>query len=106
MYSLFGILLHLFHILIHNKYKTELTEILYNWIKFHEIAVVLDYNIDVFYKKQLKFFLQSKCGASSVNFYTFKNFKAHKDGLVFLNSILIKRVWIYCPTPSRTMIKH
>lgn len=73
--------------LIHNKYKTELTEILYNWIKFHEIAVVLDYNIDVYYKKQLKFFLQSKCGASSVNFYTFKNFKAHKDGLVFLNSI-------------------
>lgn len=72
--------------LIHNKYKTELTEILYNWIKFHEIAVVLDYNIDVYYKKQLKFFLQSKCGASSVNFYTFKNFKAHKDGLVFLNS--------------------
>lgn len=68
--------------LIHNKYKTELTEILYNWIKFHEIAVVLDYNIDVYYKKQLKFFLQSKCGASSVNFYTFKNFKAHKDGLV------------------------
>lgn len=73
--------------LIHNKYKTELTEILYNWIKFHEIAVVLDYNIDVYYKKQLKFFLQSKCGASSVNFYTFKNFKAHKDGFVFLNSI-------------------
>ena len=73
--------------LIHNKYKTELTEILYNWIKFHEIAVVLDYNIDVYYKKQLKFFLQSKCGASSVNFYIFKNFKAHKDGLVFLNSI-------------------
>jgi hypothetical protein len=68
--------------LIHNKYKTELTEILYNWIKFHEIAVVLDYNIDVYYKKQLKFFLQSKCGASSVNFYTFKNFKAHKDGLI------------------------
>ena len=73
--------------LIHNKYKTELTEILYNWIKFHEIAVVLDYNIDVYYKKQLKFFLQSKCGASSVNFYIFKNFKAHKDCLIFLNSI-------------------
>lgn len=77
--------------LIHNKYKTELTEILYNWIKFHEIAVVLDYNIDVYYKKQLKFFLQSKCGASSVNFYTFKNFKAHKDGL---NSIHEQKILV------------
>ena len=80
--------------LIHNKYKTELTEILYNWIKFHEIAVVLDYNIDVYYKKQLKFFLQSKCGASSVNFYPFKNFKAHKDGLVFLNSIHEQKILV------------
>ena len=80
--------------LIYNKYKTELTEILYNWIKFHEIAVVLDYNIDVYYKKQLKFFLQSKCGASSVNFYTFKNFKAHKDGLVFLNSIHEQKILV------------
>lgn len=80
--------------LIHNKYKTELTEILYNWIKFHEIAVVLDYNIDVYYKKQLKFFLQSKCGASSVNFYTFKNFKAHKDSLVFLNSIHEQKILV------------
>lgn len=80
--------------LIHNKYKTELTEVLYNWIKFHEIAVVLDYNIDVYYKKQLKFFLQSKCGASSVNFYTFKNFKAHKDGLVFLNSIHEQKILV------------
>lgn len=80
--------------LIHNKYKTELTEILYNWIKFHEIAVVWDYNIDVYYKKQLKFFLQSKCGASSVNFYTFKNFKAHKDGLVFLNSIHEQKILV------------
>lgn len=80
--------------LIHNKYKTELTEILYNWIKFHEIAVVLDYNIDVYYKKQFKFFLQSKCGASSVNFYTFKNFKAHKDGLVFLNSIHEQKILV------------
>lgn len=80
--------------LIYNKYKTELTAILYNWIKFHEIAVVLDYNIDVYYKKQLKFFLQSKCGASSVNFYTFKNFKAHKDGLVFLNSIHEQKILV------------
>lgn len=80
--------------LIYNKYKTELTEILYNWIKFHEIAAVLDYNIDVYYKKQLKFFLQSKCGASSVNFYTFKNFKAHKDGLVFLNSIHEQKILV------------
>lgn len=86
--------------LIHNKYKTELTEILYNWIKFHEIAVVLDYNIDVYYKKQLKFFLQSKCGASSVNFYTFKNFKAHKDGLVFLNSIHEQKI------PVLSMLNH
>ena len=80
--------------LIYNKYKTELTEILYNWIKFHEIAVVLDYNIDVYYKKQLIFFLQAKCGASSVNFYTFKNFKAHKDGLVFLNSIHEQKILV------------
>lgn len=80
--------------LIHNKYKTELTEILYNWIKFHEIAVVLDYNIDVYYKKQLKFFLQSKCGASSVNFYILKNFKAHKDGLIFLNSIHEQKILV------------
>lgn len=80
--------------LIHNKYKTELTEILYNWIKFHEIAVVLDYNIDVYYKKQLKFFLQSKCGASSVNFYIFKNFKAHKDGLILLNSIHEQKILV------------
>lgn len=80
--------------LIHNKYKTELTEILYNWIKFHEIAVVLDYNIDVYYKKQLKFFLQSKCGASSVNFYIFKNFKAYKDGLIFLNSIHEQKILV------------
>ena len=80
--------------LIHNKYKTELTEISYHWIKFHEIAVVLDYNIDVYYKKQLKFFLQSKCGASSVNFYIFKNFKAHKDGLIFLNSIHEQKILV------------
>ena len=80
--------------LIHNKYKTELTEILYNWIKFHEIAVVLDYNIDVYYKKQLKFFLQPKCGPSSVNFYIFKNFKAHKDGLIFLNSIHEQKILV------------
>ena len=80
--------------LIHNKYKTELTEILYNWIKFHEIAVVLDYNIDMYYKKQLNFFLQSECGASSVNFYTFKDFKAHKDGLVFLNSIREQKILV------------
>ena len=84
--------------LIHNKYKTELTEILYNWIKFHEIAVVLDYNIDVYYKKQLKFFLQSKCGASSVNFYTFKNFKAHKDGLISIHEqkILVLSMLNHC----------
>lgn len=83
--------------LIH-KYKTELTEILYNWIKFHEIAVVLDYNIDVYYKKQLKFFLQSKCGASSVNFYTFKNFKAHKDGLISIHEqkILVLSMLNHC----------
>ena len=80
--------------LIHNKYKTQLTEILYNWIKFHEIAVVLDYNIDMYYKKQLNFFLQSECGASSVNFYTFKDFKAHKDGLVFLNSIREQKILV------------
>ena len=80
--------------LIHNKYKTQLTEILYNWIKFHEIAVVLDYNIDIYYKKQLNFFLQSECGASSVNFYTFKDFKAHKDGLVFLNSIREQKILV------------
>ena len=80
--------------LIHNKYKTELTGILYNWIKFHEIAVVLDYNIDIYYKKQLNFFLQSECGASSVNFYTFKDFKAHKDGLVFLNSIREQKILV------------
>ena len=80
--------------LIHNKYKTELTEILYNWIKFHDIAVLLDYNIDLYYKKQLKFFLQSKCGASSVNFYIFKNFKAHKDGLIFLNSIHEQKILV------------
>lgn len=84
--------------LIYNKYKTELTEILYNWIKFHEIAVVLDYNIDVYYKKQLKFFLQSKCGASSVNFYTFKNFKAHKDGLISIHEqkILVLSMLNHC----------
>ena len=80
--------------LIYNKYKTELTEILYNWIKFHEIAVVLDYNIDMYYKKRLNFFLQSECGASSVNFYTFKDFKAHKDGLVFLNSIREQKILV------------
>ena len=48
----------------------------------------------MYYKKQLKFFLQSKCGASSVNFYTFKNFKAHKDGLVFLNSIHEQKILV------------
>ena len=80
--------------LIHDKYKNQLTETLYNWIQFNKIAVVLDYNIDMYYKNQLKFFLQSECGASSVNFYTFKNFKAHKNGIVFLNSIQEQKILV------------
>lgn len=80
--------------LIKNKYENELDSILFEWINFHQIAVVLDYNIEPYYKKQLKAFLESECGATLVKFYTFKNFKAHKKGTVFLNSIQENKILV------------
>lgn len=78
--------------LLHDRYKDILGPILYNWIKSHQIAVVLDYNIDPYYRTQLKDFLVSECGATAVKFYTFKDFRAHKREGRFLNSIYENKI--------------
>ena len=73
--------------LLQNEYKNQLSVVLSKWINFCHIAVVLDYNVNLYYKNELELFLKSECGATIVSFYTFKNFKAHKEGNKFLNSI-------------------
>jgi hypothetical protein len=80
--------------LIQNEYKGQLLSVLFDWINFHQIAVVLDYNIDMYFKNQLIEFLKSDCGATSVTLYTFKNLKAHKDGNIFLNSIKENKILV------------
>ena len=80
--------------LIQNEYKGRLLSVLFDWINFHQIAVVLDYNIDMYFKNQLIEFLKSDCGATSVTLYTFKNLKAHKDGNIFLNSIKENKILV------------
>lgn len=67
---------------------------LYEWINFHQIAVVLDYNVDQFYKNQLESYLITECGAVCVKFYTFKNFKGHKEGTMYLNSIKENKILV------------
>ena len=73
--------------LLQNEYKNQLSVVLSKWINFCHIAVVLDYNVNLYYKNELELFLKSECGATIVSFYTFKNLKAHKEGNKFLNSI-------------------
>lgn len=80
--------------LISDKYKNQLSSILLEWINFNQIAVVLDYNVEPYFKNQLEWFLKSECGATSVFFYTFKNFKTHKEGTTFLNSIQEKKILV------------
>lgn len=80
--------------IIKDVYKNQLTGILFDWINFHQIAVVLDYNIESYYKNQLMEYLQTECGATSVKFYTFKNFKAFKEGEVFQNSIYENKILV------------
>lgn len=80
--------------LIHNKFEEQLFEVLMEWCFYHQIAVVLDYNVDPYIKSQLEIFLSSECGATSVNFYTFKSFKAHKDEGLFTNSIQENRILV------------
>ena len=79
---------------IKEKYDRELSPVLLEWINFHQIAVVLDYNVEGYYKEQLKEYLISECGATSVKFYTFKGFKAHKDSQIFLNSITENKILV------------
>lgn len=80
--------------LMQNTYSDNLFEVLFNWINLHRVAVVLDYNVEPYYKNQLELFLQTECGATEVGFYTFKNFKAHKEGPIYLNSILENRILV------------
>lgn len=79
---------------LYNKMQNELTPQLIEWINFNQIAVVLDYNVDSKYKIQLKEFLEYECGAISITFYTFKNFKAHKNNKIFVNSIKENRILV------------
>lgn len=79
---------------IRNKYEKDLSSVLLEWINFHQVAVVLDYNVEPYYKSQLKDFLESECGATFVKFYTFKNFKVHKEKSVFLNSIAENKILV------------
>ena len=77
-----------------NKMRNELAPKLIEWINFNRIAVVLDYNVDSKYKIQLKEYLENECGAISINFYTFKNFKAQKKNNIFVNSIKENRILV------------
>ena len=72
---------------LYNKMRNELVPQLIEWINFNQVAVVLDYNVDSKYKNQLKEFLEKECGAISITFYIFKNFKAQKNNQTFANSI-------------------
>ena len=74
--------------------RNELAPKLIGWINFNRIAVVLDYNVDSKYKIQLKEYLENECGAISINFYTFKNFKAQKKNNIFVNSIKENRILV------------
>jgi hypothetical protein len=80
--------------LLHEKYKNQLNSVLFEWINFHQIAVILDYNLESYYKNQLKKYLETECGATFVKFYTFRNFKTHKEGQVFLNSIKENKILV------------
>lgn len=80
--------------LIKKHYEDQLFEVLINWCLNHQIGVVLDYNVDPYIKKQLEIFLKEKCGATMISFYTFKNFKIHKDGSRFYNSIKENKILV------------
>lgn len=77
-----------------NKYEEELFHVIVDWTLYHRIAVILDYNVDPYFINQLESFLKTECRATSVAFYTFKDFKAHKDGSIFLNSIRENRILV------------
>lgn len=77
-----------------SKMRNELIPKLIDWINFNQVAVVLDYNVDPKYKIQLKEFLKNECGAISISFYTFKNFWAHKNNQIFVNSIKENRILV------------
>lgn len=80
--------------ILYNKMRNELAPQLIEWINFNRIAVVLDYNVDSKYKIPLKEYLENECGAISISFYTFKNFKAHKNNKIFVNSIKENRILV------------
>lgn len=80
--------------LLRNTSDNLISNRLYEWINFHQIAVVLDYNVDQFYKNQLEAYLINECGAVCVKFYSFKNFKGHKDGAIYLNSIKENKILV------------
>lgn len=65
------------------------------WVNFHSVGVVVDYNVEPFYKEQLKEFLISDLGATSIKFYTFKSFKAHKTKSSYINEIKENRVLVF-----------
>lgn len=91
--------------LIRDKYRDQLSSVLFEWINFHQIAVVLDYNVGIYYQKQLDVFLKSECGATSVKYYTFKSFKAHKEGSFFINSIQENKILVLSMLNHRTGLK-
>lgn len=84
------------------KYQKRLCGVLFEWINFCQIAVVLDYKVEPYYKEQLKAFLKLECGATSVKFYTFKSIKAHKKGALFLNSIQENKILVLSMLNHRT----
>ncbi|MGI6232975.1 MAG: hypothetical protein ACOYJF_09040 [Prevotella sp.] len=81
--------------LLGKKLKEELAPVLYEWINSNQVAIVLDYNIEHFYKTQLRDFLVSQCGATSVTFYTFKDFRIHKKRNRFVNSIKENKIIVF-----------
>lgn len=80
--------------LLHEKTKKELEPQLFEWINFHQIAVVLDFNLDAFYRHQLQEYLKNDCGATAIRFYTFRDFKVHKQGHEYWNSIRENKILV------------
>ncbi len=80
--------------LLKDRVRNKIAPVLYEWIEFYKIAVVLDFNVDDFYKNQLKEYLVSNCGAATVAFYTFKDLKAQRGDRGLYNSIQERKVLI------------
>lgn len=80
--------------ILYNKMRNELAPQLIEWIYFHRVAVVVEYNVDSKYKISLKEYLENECGAISIAFYTFKDLKAHKNNKIFVNSIIENKILV------------